>query len=318
MIRVESLLFRPETGEKQRTVQKEKKRLLFMNKYHRETVRVFIRSISKNNSNRVAMDINEGFTTIDFNHDWLCFRQSSTDQIDEKQIVTDVNTLDVDQRWSPIHLPHAASPKEQPADKPYKWWYRKRFDWMPSVEQDAKQKIYLAFQPTNDRPRSSNLDASLWLNGVLIIRDASLLQQDSIALSSKYLRRNDGDTNQLIIRCVNTLLDLDVRLLIRGRVVCATGQVEMNESCLDRERRQNDRLNYMVTMDDTDGRISVNFNPKRLTKTRSLMSTSSLTTDEKQSEGNKEDLDDDVLLVPRLAIVILIVGTRGDVQPFIA
>lgn len=264
------------------------------------------------------MDINEGLTTIDFNRDWLCFCQSSTDQIDEKQIVSDVNTLDVDQRWSPIRLPHAVPPKEQHADKPYKWWYRKRFDWMPYTEHDSKQKIYLTFQPANDRSRSSNLDASLWLNGVLIIRDASLLQQDSIALSSKYLRRNDGDTNQLIIRCVNTPLDLDVRLLIRGRVVCATGQVQMNEPCLDRERRQNDQLNYMVTMDDTDGRIGVNFNPKRLTKTRSLMSTSSLTMDDKKSEENREDLDDDVLLVPRLAIVMLIVGTRGDVQPFIA
>ena len=253
------------------------------------------------------MNVDDGLTTIDFNRDWLCFCQSSTDRIDEKRMVS---VLNVDQRWSSIHLPHVLSPNEQKSLQPCKWWYRKRLDWIPSTEQDPQQQVHLVFQPVDDRSRSSQINATVWLNGVPILRDRSLLQPDSIALSSKDRRRHNGEINQLVICCMDAALCCNIRLLIRGRVVCATGQVELNEAYPGGERKQNDRLNYTVTMDDADGRISVNFNPKRISKGRSLTSST--------TDGQKREDLDDVLLIPRLAIVILIVGTRGDVQPFIA
>ncbi|CAF2683629.1 unnamed protein product [Rotaria sp. Silwood2] len=90
----------------------------------------------------------------------------------------------------------------------------------------------------------------------------------------------------------------------------------------DYDKKPNDILDYKVSVDDADGRIDVMFNPKRKSKTSpiplsSLKDSSQSIIQENQIKEIKENIDDD-LLVPRLAIVILIVGTRGDVQPFIA
>ncbi|CAF4327938.1 unnamed protein product, partial [Adineta steineri] len=92
-----------------------------------------------------------------------------------------------------------------------------------------------------------------------------------------------------------------------------------SENKHDLDKQKNNVLDYTVSVDDADGRIDVKFNPKLKSKSLStqlstLKQPSQSIIDENQST---ENIDED-LLVPRLAIVILIVGTRGDVQPFIA
>ncbi|CAF5119929.1 unnamed protein product, partial [Rotaria sp. Silwood1] len=102
-------------------------------------------------------------------------------------------------------------------------------------------------------------------------------------------------------------------------VVCATGQVIIDERPLDEyknsDETSNNILDYRASVDDGDGRINVTFNPKRTS-----IVTSTPLKHFSQSIINENQLNEvnDDLLVPRVSIVILIVGTRGDVQPFIA
>jgi hypothetical protein len=82
------------------------------------------------------------------------------------------------------------------------------------------------------------------------------------------------------------------------------------------DEKQTDTLDYTVSVDDDDGRFDVIFNAKRKSKSISTASNRSSQSVDNGNEINEEREND--LLIPRLAIVILIVGTRGDVQPFIA
>jgi hypothetical protein len=82
---------------------------------------------------------------------------------------------------------------------------------------------------------------------------------------------------------------------------------------------ENNNINCTVDLNNTDGRINIKFKnfKKRISEHLSSPSisispsknSSIFSFDEKYIENEK---------IPHLAIVILIVGTRGDVQPFIA
>jgi hypothetical protein len=134
---------------------------------------------------------------------------------------------------------------------------------------------------------------------------------DPIELSAKLLHNEN-----ILIICSKKNLFLHIYLLIYGTVICATGEVTTNEQSLkDSDKLEDDILDYTASVDDTDGRISVVFTPKGKSETIPTV----FLKHPSQSINNKDKVNvDDDLLVPRLAIVILIIGTRGDVQPFIA
>ena len=262
-----------------------------------------------------------GVSSIEFNQDWFCYYQPSTDRTDSKTIVANGNN----NHWSKTQLPHHLTTKEKEKinhSKPFRWWYCKYFDWCVS----RNQQICLIFDPCNRPNQSSNIEATIWLNTIEIFQGSLLSLRDSIELSPHHLRNNENPMNQetfancLVICCYNMHLYLDAYVFIQGDLVCATGQVQLCDLPSDSNEKHNEVLDYTASMGDTDGLISVNFNAEQISRRTSIKSITSArpVVDEKRmSRNNSGNLDDD-LLVPRLAIVILIVGTRGDVQPFIA
>ncbi|CAF3658202.1 unnamed protein product [Rotaria sp. Silwood1] len=256
-------------------------------------------------------------TYIDFNNDWKCYCQQSNDKTDEKTIVTTANNNNIDQYWSPIELPHIIDTIKHDK-RSCKWWYRKHFDWTLTSEQ-CEQRVYLNFESLDKHDKQSNINAIIWLNSAQIFSGLLVLLKDPIELSSKLLHNETKHHNILVICCTNTNLFLHACLVIHGQVVCATGQVIIDERPLDEyknsDETSNNILDYRASVDDGDGRINVTFNPKRTS-----IVTSTPLKHFSQSIINENQLNEvnDDLLVPRVSIVILIVGTRGDVQPFIA
>ncbi|CAF0924905.1 unnamed protein product [Adineta steineri] len=257
-------------------------------------------------------------SNIDFDNDWKCYCQESNNKTNEKTILSNAST---DQDWSPIELPHIIN-TSQSINNSYKWWYCKQFDWT-SIDQQSKEQIYLDFESSDIQDNKSEISATIWLNNTEIFSDSISLLKHPIELPSELLHSENKHGNMLVICCVNTSLSLHVCLLIQAKIIYATGQVMSDERSLDisqdSDKQKNNVLDYTVSVDDADGRIDVKFNPKLKSKSLStqlstLKQPSQSIIDENQST---ENIDED-LLVPRLAIVILIVGTRGDVQPFIA
>ncbi|CAF1105142.1 unnamed protein product [Rotaria sordida] len=267
---------------------------------------------------------NEDLININFDHDWKCYCQQSNDKTDGKTIISNAHNINTDQRWSSIELPHISNTVSNDR-RPYKWWYCKKFDWT-SINQTTKQHVYLNFEPLNNHDKNFNINGIIWFNGIQIFSGSLMPLKDLIELPSKLLHNENKNDNILIICCTNTKLSLYTSLLIYGKVIYAVGQVIMDENNLikykDTDKKSNNILDYKVSVDNDDGRIDVIFNPKRKSKTLPIPSSplqhsSQSIIQDKQINESKENIDDD-LLVPRLAIVILIVGTRGDVQPFIA
>ncbi|CAF3049335.1 unnamed protein product [Rotaria sp. Silwood2] len=260
-------------------------------------------------------------TYIDFNNDWKCYCQQSNDNTDEKTIVSNANNINIDQDWSSIELPHIIDTIQR-NKRSCKWWYRKQFEWTLTNEQ-REQRVYLNFEPLDRHDKQSNINAIIWLNSTQIFSGSLVSLKDPLELSSKLFHTGNKHHNILVICCINTNLFLHAYLLIHGQVVCATGQVIIDEKLLD-EQTNSDKtpdniFDYRVSVDDDNGRINVTFNPKRksIVTSTSLKHFSQSIINENQPNKDRDNFNDD-LLVPRLAIVILIVGTRGDVQPFIA
>jgi hypothetical protein len=202
---------------------------------------------------------------------------------------TAAHNLDTNHRWSSIDLPHIVDMNKSRKFKKttlYKWWYCKRFDWA-SID----KQIYLTFEPYNDNSASTDITATIWLNNTQIFSGLIIALTNPIELSTKLLHSENIDeqkhNNILVICCSNSTLSLHARLTFHGKIICATGQVNLNEASTKKHKAS---LKPIPS------------SPKFVRYDRN---------------ENKEELKDD-LLIPRLAILILIVGTRGDVQPFIA
>ncbi|CAF1210538.1 unnamed protein product [Adineta steineri] len=260
-------------------------------------------------------------TNIDFNNDWKCYCQLASEEIDQESMIAVVHNIVTDPCWSSINLPHIKKFEEINL---HKWLYYKKFDWI-SIDNQIQQQIQLVFGPNinlNDSSVSSNITATIWLNNTKIFSGSFMSLTNPIELPSKLLHNE----NILVICCSNSILSRHARLILHGKIICATGQVNVSEEFSSRsktqEQNENEIMDYTISLDDTNGRIGVLFKSKRKYKTplKSISSSPQFVPyeqNERQINENKEELKDD-LLIPRLAILILTVGTRGDVQPFIA
>jgi hypothetical protein len=225
----------------------------------------------------------DDLTNIDFDNDWKCYFQLAS----EENMMIAAHNVDKNHRWSSIGLPHLVDMNK--SRKFNKWWYCKRFDWA-SID----KQLYLTFEPDNDlkdNSASTNITATIWLNNTQIFSGLFMALTNPIELSSKLLHSENIDeqnhNNSLVICCSNSTLSLHARLTFHGKLICATGQVNLNEASTKKHKASFKPIPS---------------SPKFVRYDRN---------------ENKEELKDD-LLIPRLAILILIVGTRGDVQPFIA
>ncbi|CAF4442491.1 unnamed protein product, partial [Adineta steineri] len=113
---------------------------------------------------------------------------------------------------------------------------------------------------------------------------------------------------------------LNTRIFLPRVCVGRVNYDDVNEMTLKRRRQF---LDYTASFKDSDGLIDVFIDSFHKMKTDPLYETSEIDEDsECQHMISTQQAKMNTLLetgpVPRLAIVMLIVGTRGDVQPFIA
>lgn len=265
---------------------------------------------------------------IELDSNWKCYYQSFNDKPFENIMISTANNSEINQRWTSLDLPHITATSERSKHEEmnsYQWWYCKQFNGIPTDKQ-SKQQLHLTFRRcdgSNNNSISSNTTGTIWLNDTQIFSGLLMQLSEPLELPANLLHgeilEEDKCTNTLTICCFNSSLSLHARLILRGKVIIASGQVNVDEELVNNhqhvKKTDGDILDYTVSVDNDDGRIDVIFNSKKKCKAP-LTQLSELTSHEKQIDENKPLKND--LFVPRLAIVILIVGTRGDVQPFIA
>ena len=244
---------------------------------------------------------NDDRSKINFDADWECFQQTNGD-------ILNTATIYENHQWSSITLPHFDQQNSGSEVQAHKWWYRKEFHWIASGQQ-----VHLYFKQSTDENNSnaSNGYAAIWLNQVPIFSGSLLSLEKPIELTQHLLSEEDTD-NILLILCSKMTLSFHARLLIYGKVIYASGQIQLGETKAV-DRNEKNVLQYTVSLADDDGRIEVDFGSEQSFDEESEGSSPR----EKQKIRIQEPLADDIP-IPRLAIAILIVGTRGDVQPFIA
>jgi hypothetical protein len=244
-------------------------------------------------------------------------------------MVLAADNFETDHRWSSVELPHiTVMIKRQKHEEinSYQWWYCKQFNGI-STDKRSEQQLYLMFETCdgfNKNSASSNITGTIWLNNTQIFSGLLMQLSELIELPANLLHSENPEENKcnniLTICCSNSSLSLHARLILRGKIIYATGQVSVNEEIIDKhknsEKIENNVLDYTVSIDNDCERIGVVFNSKKKYKAPLKPSSSSTQLFGSDSDENKELKDD--LFIPRLAIVILVVGTRGDVQPFIA
>ena len=235
---------------------------------------------------------------IDFDRNWKYCQQYSNDK---PEITSD---------WKELDLPHVTQTSNQ------QWWYSKQFTRIPT-----EQEFYLMLENSHIL---SDLMGTIWLNNTKIFSGSLLELNRPVKLPERLLQNKiteeNGCNNTLTICCLTGSLSLHVRLLLTGKVIVASGQVNVNDELSSNntnKQNENEVLDYTVSMGNDDGRIDLAFNSKT-TKYKAPIR-SSLSDDNKTKITKENKIEpNEAILVPRLAIVILVVGTRGDVQPFIA
>ncbi|CAF0872638.1 unnamed protein product [Adineta steineri] len=287
---------------------------------------------------------------IKFGHEWYYCCLPLVDTNINIHDITNSNNND-DYQWSPIQLPHTIINDEESNDtidkKQYNWWYRKQFEWK-TCPNDSDYRFYLSFESLNDE--SSVNTFTVWLNETEIFSNSFHSPNVSIDLTEQIIYTNDSEDNDrkntLLVCCNNVALALHVFLVLPYDIHYA---IEQKNTEIDDNKkmtitlpcRKNRVLDYLVNFNDitvTEENIEVEKKKKTYFKLSSkehdifnyLVSSNNIdiNNNSKQSnlpdivvseyhdQSNKEKIKE--LHVPRLTIVMLIVGTRGDVQPFIA
>lgn len=222
---------------------------------------------------------------INFDQNWnYCQRRATTND-------DDFNAIN-NSYWSPVDLPHiiVIERKQNINNNRHRWWYRKQFQLI-STDQPLKQSILLTFK-SSDHPTGNITDSIIvWLDTVKLFSNSITNSPISIELPSKLFNsdpiKTDHQTHTLTVCCVNGCLPLNAFLT-----------VPLNTTCIIRE------VSCTATVQNDHG-IS---NNGTLVNGEILKNT----IDEERIQTTNH------LSVPYLTIVMLIVGTRGDVQPFIA
>jgi len=250
-------------------------------------------------------DYKESTVVVHFDRDWKVMHLINQFP-DDDYVPINYN----DDRWETIQLPHHATTNDSST-----YWYRKRFDWRHKP--DTQQHIYLNFTSTeNDDDNQSNpihiSGINLWLNQISIY--TGTLPKVPIEITP-YLRTS---TENVVVICSTQGYPLSLYARLIMPRVCI-GQVNYQDVDQATSKRRHKTLDYTASYNDADGLIDVCVD----TLTKKTLDKSHTDEHPEWDHVSDAEMDEakaalDIGPVPRLAIVILIVGTRGDVQPFIA
>jgi hypothetical protein len=268
----------------------------------------------KNSNNK------EATTAINFDSDWRYIRLSNSTFYDDEFVPSEYN----DEDWTSIQLPHYDDKKlHRFTSTCVSYWYRKRFELREKFDKD--QHIYLHFESMSEENKQDKNESdvkipavTIWLNERKIFRN-TLPEPINI---TNYL--NTDSQNVLVIHSKQGFrLRLHARLLVPCRL---SGQIDLNGLHADIPKKGREKtVEYEATFNDSDGLIALFINAvQKHAKRNGIDDGDKDFDDEKQKSKHfkiHETLEVKAALntpIPRLAILILIVGTRGDVQPFIA
>ena len=272
--------------------------------------------MSKNNNK-------EATTAINFDSDWRYVRLTSSSSYDDEFISSEYN----DQEWTCIQLPHYDDRKLQKFTSTWvSYWYRKRFQLREKLYKN--QDIYLHFESISENNNQDNNETdvkipavTIWLNERELFRSTL---PEPINLTSHL---NTDSDNVLVIHSKQGFrLRLHARLLLPRRL---SGQISLDNFHVSTDKEEKGKtIGYEASFDDSDGLIALFINAVQKHAKRSgiddVYGTDQNSADQKQRVNdikNAETVAVKAALnspIPRLAILMLIVGTRGDVQPFIA
>ncbi|CAF1206978.1 unnamed protein product [Didymodactylos carnosus] len=246
-------------------------------------------------------------TTIEqFDDDWkfLLVTKGSFDE--------DVLSIDYDdQHWKTIELPHHDQSKNDSSI----FYYRKRFDWIYAF--DLQKHMYLHFTTTES---GESLENTIEIPGIIIWCNQRRIFEGILGNQSIDIT-NDVQINAENILILCSTEGYSLSLYARLIIPCLrTVHINANELELTNAKPHQYRsLDYTASFNEISGLIDV---------TIDCYDTIDYDEFPQSEEIEFECISNDDIVrakkalemgpIPRLAIVMLIVGTRGDVQPFIA
>ena len=235
---------------------------------------------------------------INFDQNWnYCQRRVTTND----ESVHAIDNAD----WSSVDLPHlvAINRKYTVNNNQQRWWYRKQFQLI-LPDQSLKQPILLTFQ-SSEHPTESLADFIIvWLDTVKLFSNSIPTSQISIELPSKLLTSDsmkDHHRTHTLIVCSSTgSLSLNAYLTVPLNTTCIVREVSFNapvKNGINLNEKCHGISNHIGLINGLS--LTNGVNSKKMIQKERIQTTNHLS-------------------VPYLTIVMLIVGTRGDVQPFIA
>jgi hypothetical protein len=219
--------------------------------------------------------------------------------------------------WSPVELPHVAASSS--SDRPNKWWYRKQFEWI-ITDQDLTESVHLMFKSlhnnTKERIDMNTISdkVTIWLDGVKLSSSLVAVPNIVIDLRPDLLvfsqAKNYKNRHTLLVCCRHVSLALHSYLTVSCEALSSVSEAEFNAAIGNvalTNSRSNRISDYVSLFDDVEKRATLVTNDARKSLQRHSKTSISL-----------DSMNDSQPSVSLLSIVMLIVGTRGDVQPFIA
>jgi hypothetical protein len=244
---------------------------------------------------------------MNFDHEWKSIQVTDASVCQAEYALSKYD----DQHWPSVILPH-----HHPIQNSSIAWYRKTFQWNQKFEFQQHIHFMLNTNINHDEGNDQHriLSVVVWLNDVKIYNGRL---PNSIELT-KYLRLDISNTLAICSTDGHSLCLHACIMTVNVRV----GKINFDDSDINTSRKWREKMHYSASYHDADGLINVSIDSFRKFE-RNIA-----------EEISETDIDDDSIHVtdtkqlnataptecpiPCLAIVILIVGTRGDVQPFIA
>ncbi len=225
----------------------------------------------------------------------------------------DVLAIDYDdQCWKTIELPD----HNQSKNGSTMFYYRKRFDWIYTF--DLQQHMYLHFTATES---NNQLENTIEIPGIIIWFNQRCIFEGILGNQPIDIT-NDVQINaeNILVLCSSEgySLSLHAHLIIPRLRTIHINANDFESTTIT--EHQYGSLNYTASFNEMNGLIDVKIDSYDAIDYNEL----SRSDEEIEFEYiSNDDIDKakkalEMYPVPRLAIVMLIVGTRGDVQPFIA
>ncbi|CAF0801884.1 unnamed protein product [Adineta ricciae] len=272
----------------------------------------------------VNHDNTDTTTAINLDSDWRYTRVPNTSSYEP-----DFISLSYDDRdWTQIQLPHHDDKKLQQkfTSTCVSYWYRKRFDL--GKKYDSHQQFYLHFEYVSTNQRDNDEESSVKIPAVIVWLNEKEIFSSTLPQPICLTQHLNRDSNNLLVIYSKQgyRLRLHARLLLPSRLA---GQIDLDDLHENSARKlRGNRLDYAASFDDSDGLIALFIHAlKKHAKKNGIDYDDHHDQAPDDDKEHLKNIEHDKIVevkteihgpIPRLAIVILIVGTRGDVQPFIA